>query len=339
VLLIAITSMVLAPSAGAAASNSVIKACYKSSTGALRLITGRGRCGHGESPISWNVAGRAGAHGPTGPAGFLGVPGFPGVNGVAGAASTVRGVTGATGAAGAAGVNGENGAAGAAGASPAGATGAVRGEAGAAGVNGKNGATGATGATGGTTGVSGAVTPTGATGIAGSPLPATLLTGQTEKGAWIVSELGKEPGLPSKLEASIISFPIPLASALEKSQVHYINPTKLKELETGCHEAEPGICSATEVPSEPGCFSPALEQKTPTLLEAPLAEPGNLCVYAGIQVLAPAEADVGFSAIENSVGSEGTDRTGASIRFTVKKIEPPKKITMRAQGTWAVTAG
>jgi hypothetical protein len=156
-------------------------------------------------------------------------------------------------------------------------------------------------------------------------------------GYWSLSA-GTAPGLAPHFTVGQISYPIPLPIALERLQVHYINPTKRKELEAGVEEIEiePGVIEKQAV-SEPGCYSPALEEKDPKLLEEPKAEPDNLCVYAGIENLLP-DGSAGFSAIENAKGISGSTPYGAAVVFEVFTAEhiAEKTNKIRAQETWAV---
>ena len=303
--------------AASPAAGTVIHACYKSNTGALRFIVPRGHCPGGQTPISWNIAGPAGARGPTGPAGFQGIQGFAGANGIQGANNAVTGVTGATG------PTGATGAAGADGTASFGATG-VTGAAGKAGAKGENGANGANGPAGpsGATGELGGKTPAGPTGATGAPRPATLPPGDSETGAWAVAT-SKEPQLPPKAAIYEISFAIPLPEPLDKEHVHYIMESKRKEIEEGLE-------------TEPGCK--AVAAADPTLLEKPLAEPGNLCVYAGKEITLPSAADVSFQEISNLLGEAGASTTGAGLPFQAleSKLAKEKKIKLKAQGTWAV---
>src|SRR5215208_3791578 len=59
-----------------------VKACYRTSDGALRLAT---KCKSGERRISWSVVGPAGARGAAGPQGPQGASGLPGPKGDTGA--------------------------------------------------------------------------------------------------------------------------------------------------------------------------------------------------------------------------------------------------------------
>ena len=119
-----------------------------------------------------------------------------------------------------------------------------RGPAGANGTNGEKGAAGSPGA-------KGATGETGATGDTGSPWTAggTLPSGETETGSW---------GLVFSGAADMVdvSFPIPLAAALDAAHVVRIPAAG----------TPPAVC---EEPGHPGAASPA----------NPEADPGYLCVY------------------------------------------------------------
>ncbi len=82
---------------GAAARGRTYRACVAKSTGAMRLLASRRRCGRRERLITWNqvgpqgVAGLRGAEGQAGPAGAPGTDGAAGAPGQAGATNvTVR---------------------------------------------------------------------------------------------------------------------------------------------------------------------------------------------------------------------------------------------------------
>lgn len=167
------------PSSG----SGVISACYRVSTGTLRVIdvqAGR-RCVAGERLLTWNQKGAPGATGPRGAAGATGATGATGSTGSTGATGPEgpagpTGATGSTGASGAPGSPGATGSAGATGASgPQGIAGPT-GPTGATGLTGSTGAAGAQGPTGptglkGDTGDTGPAGPTGATGAQGDPGP------------------------------------------------------------------------------------------------------------------------------------------------------------------------
>jgi hypothetical protein len=71
----ALLALVLAPAASAAK----IYTCVNDKSGAMRLVSAKTKCRHGERKLSWNTSGPAGAPGATGAAGS---PGAPGTNGV-----------------------------------------------------------------------------------------------------------------------------------------------------------------------------------------------------------------------------------------------------------------
>jgi hypothetical protein len=226
------------------------------------------------------------------------------------------GLTGAPGAE----VPGATGAAG-----PSGAPGAANTEKGAAGTNGAPGAPGATGKTGATGPSEGAGT-IGPTGPTGSALPRTLAPGATETGAWIVSSPHSDV-LPFPQEAARISFPIPLAverltgpsagcPAIETCHAKYVTKPETEEIAAGTL-------------AMPGCK--AVAAADPTLLEHPVAESGNLCVYAGFEKL----TNAGLSNVINNVGETGASATGAAIAFETLAGGIPSFV--KAQGTWAVT--
>lgn len=61
-----------------------IQACYNNTNGALRRVNSPADCRNHETPISWNIAGPAGAPGPVGPQGPAGPAGSQGPVGPAG---------------------------------------------------------------------------------------------------------------------------------------------------------------------------------------------------------------------------------------------------------------
>jgi hypothetical protein len=190
------------------------------------------------------------------------------------------------------GANGSNGAAGAQG--PAGATG-PQGPAGPAGAKGETGSPGASGESVTNTPLSkgnatckegGAEFKVGATsthacnGKEGSPWTAggALPHGSSETGVWGVSAVRSTASSNNVIIP--ISFTIPLAARLESSHVHLI--------EFG--EPTPGGCLGSN--------------------EKPEAEPGNLCVWGGING-ATFKNLIPFSAEE--LGTEGTGKNGVVL--------------------------
>jgi hypothetical protein len=204
---------------------------------------------------------------------------------------------------------------------PAGAIGSA-GPTGAAGAKGENGATGTVGPQGpegkaGKEGKEGEEGTPGAKGETGSPWTAggTLPSGSTETGAW-----GVDTSSPYTI--TTVSFPIPLASALDEHHVHFI-----------LSEGEEYVSPTKNNPTHPACLGSSAK---------PEATPGNFCVYTAFmrpEVLAPA-----FPTIEALVppppganaSAVGTATSGATLAFTLLESEPTG--LRRAYGTWAVTA-
>jgi Collagen triple helix repeat (20 copies) len=284
------------PNARGAATSSVIYACYNGKTGALRRLAVGGKCRASETAISWLAVGRAGGSGAAGPMGVQGLRGVagavgaPGANGAPGAAGApaAKGATGATGAAGVTGVSGATGAAG------------INGATGATGPAGAAGATGATGPTGPAAGATG---PTGAIGPAAS-VSGTLPEGNSETGAWILTSAAEPEA--KREAAAVISFPIPLKTAITSANVHYLTKAE------------------TETKSNASCTG---------TLEAPTAEKGSLCVYTGQEEI----VGVPFKNIQNAKAEPGSSLTGAFVIFEAPKTEGSNDVVV--QGSWAVTEG
>lgn len=77
-----------------ASKTSTIHACYKSKTGAVRIVSKRMRCHKGERKLAWNTQGTAGATGADGLDGSDGSDGLDGVDGADGLDGTNGAVTG-----------------------------------------------------------------------------------------------------------------------------------------------------------------------------------------------------------------------------------------------------
>jgi hypothetical protein len=195
----------------------------------------------------------------------------------------LKSLKGAAGAKGAAGPAGPAGPAGAGGTGPAG----PQGPAGAAGGAGKEGPAGKEGKQG----------PPGTTGFT-----ATLPKGSTETGAWTDQV---SPGNTTASALSSISFAIPLASALDKEHVFFVEP------ESTAHEKE-----------------------CPGSVEHPLAEAGDLCVYAHIM----AEVKPSFGVIHDPSSELNFSEHGAAATGAFLTFEPAGTEGGAAWGTWAVTA-
>lgn len=66
----------LMPAAASAAGTTTIYACVSKKSGAMRIVSAKAKCKHGEHKLSWGSAG------PAGPAGATGAAGKQGANGV-----------------------------------------------------------------------------------------------------------------------------------------------------------------------------------------------------------------------------------------------------------------
>jgi hypothetical protein len=197
----------------------------------------------------------------------------------------------------------------------------LAGKAGPAGKNGANGAAGPAGAVGGTgpagpqgpAGVAGGAGAAGAAGKEGKEGPPgttgftkTLPSGAAEQGVWTAEtpQGSPQPGLGA------ISFTIPLAGPLDDSHVFY-------------------VAFETEVPQCPGS------------VEEPLAEKGDLCVYAGAATsLRPGSEGV-IHAPRSSINN--FTKVGALASGAIVELHPEEIAGVfeggLAVGTWAVTAG
>ncbi|MET0307017.1 MAG: hypothetical protein ABW196_12435 [Solirubrobacterales bacterium] len=177
------------------------------------------------------------------------------------------------------------------------------GPAGPAGAQGPAGPAGAKGDKGdkGDTGEKGEKGEKGAKGDKGAPgdpwsVGGTLPGGETETGTWAFDT---EPEMLPFVMRSSISFSIPLESALDASNVHYVAPAG---------------APTTECPGS---------------VAAPEAAPGHLCVYAG-----EAQSVVIAS---NSIRKADAAAPGASTVGALVTAVPIAEEAF-AFGTWAVTA-
>jgi hypothetical protein len=119
---------------------------------------------------------------------------------------------------------------------------------------------------------------------------------------------------------AVVSFPIPLNEIMNHAHTVYLTERQVQE---------PG--------SVPGCNGSA---------NAPIAEPGYLCVYQGATAtlgsLASEWKDAGFFALEDFAGNIRGGKLGALIVFrTTTFTEVPSTIpaaaALTAAGSWAVT--
>jgi Collagen triple helix repeat (20 copies) len=244
--------------------------------------------------------------------------------------SSLKGKAGATGPAGAAGATGPAGGAG------------PQGSAGPAGVKGETGSPGAPGANGesvtsktvskssetcakqgGSEFKAGSTTTLACNGKEGSPWTAggTLPVGATETGDWAFNILTSAVASRTLIEP--ISFTIPLADPLDAKHVHYINASdeEVVELTGGFGEI---LKEVTVAPTE--CLGS---------VEAPSAQPGNLCVYAFLNTNSAGPAMAASNEIDSAGGGgAGASTAGAIVHF---KLEVETQGHIIGWGTWAVT--
>lgn len=90
--LLVVSGLVLAVFIAAISETSAqtIYSCYKKKSGAMRYVTGPGKCKKTETEISWNTTGPKGDKGDTGPAGLAGATGAQGPEGPPGVANGIQ---------------------------------------------------------------------------------------------------------------------------------------------------------------------------------------------------------------------------------------------------------
>ncbi len=151
------------------------------------------------------------------------------------------------------------------------------------------------------------------------PPERTLAPGASESGGWSAS-IQVPAGGPQAQADGVVSFPIALNEIPDKNHAKYLNEKEV---------AEPG--------SVPGCNGSA---------NAPLAEPGYLCVYLGataIQGSLESEwKNAGFYALEDFAGNIKGGKLGELVVFrTTTFSEVPTTIpaaaSLTAAGSWSVT--
>jgi hypothetical protein len=71
----------LVPAAASAAGATTIYTCVSKKSGAMRVVSAKTKCRHGEQKLSWDAAGPAGSHGVAGAPGSPGAAGTNGTNG------------------------------------------------------------------------------------------------------------------------------------------------------------------------------------------------------------------------------------------------------------------
>jgi len=188
------------------------------------------------------------------------------------------------------------------------------GKEGAAGKEGPQGPKGESGSVGpkGETGATGPVGPAGKNGTGGG-FSKTLPSGETETGTWASPQFRREGA-----GFSAISFPIPLANVLARTEFHVVSLGEQNNKTT----------------APPEC---------PGTVEEPKAGKGTLCVYEGESYLeAPATSEIHVHQVCQPAKSyvecsEGAAKSGAVllISFSNKNQEGEEG---EIQGSWAVTA-
>lgn len=192
------------------------------------------------------------------------------------------------------------------------------------GANGKNGANGAAGEKG-ATGATGPQGPPGPKGDPGEPgEPGLLHPGETlqpeasETGTWAV-RINADPGAGASFDVPL-SFTIPLETSLPNSAAHLILANG-KELNQAFEEVTSTACTGT--------------------VDAPVAEPGNLCLYAGTSNIVNGSFTGEFiinptAAFKNPASGAGVGTTGTIISVNLNESASPHHT--EAYGTWVVTA-
>lgn len=194
-------------------------------------------------------------------------------------------------------------------------------------------------------GTAGNSKPSASNSAASAPAVASdgaLASTSTETGKWsTTSVLG--PELEPNLTTATITFSVPLAHALPESGVVYVREAEAQK---------PG--TQRILPIREACG----ERGT---VQAPTAEPGHLCVYAGVEDLRDRDpsggvpthdvngaqvpfVDAEYLAILNRNTTPGANRTGANVAFGVPLVRTPAEEAAHAyahivaSGSWAVSA-
>jgi hypothetical protein len=224
----------------ASGSGTVIHGCVNNKTHVLKIAA---TCGTGETAISWNQQGPAGAQGPQG------LPGYDGRRGPAGPSGPPG--SGAPGPAGSAGPSGPPGPAGASG--PAGLNGSAgpAGSAGPSGPAGLNGSAGPPGPAGldGSTGLAGPAGSAGPSGPIGPAGSANVFSSSTSPGLILFPAQAPYDMLTLPNTASYLLFAnVTLSNAL-------VNPTSTCQL---VDESDATVLDSESVPSASGSVQVSL---------------------------------------------------------------------------------
>jgi hypothetical protein len=159
--------------------------------------------------------------------------------------------------------------------------------------------------------------------------PETLPKGRTLKGMWGIGVNNEDANFGETgtgIGVDSVSFPIPLAST---PTVHYINADFGKE-EHGPKELvpKPGTEETEEVESTE-CLGTVNE---------PTATPGNLCVYAHIEIGLGHNPTLGIGPVNVTDGSNAFD-TATPFGFVVRAVAAKGAVAglTLTEGSWAVT--
>jgi hypothetical protein len=155
----------------------------------------------------------------------------------------------------------------------------------------------------------------------GSPwVTGTLPVGKHETGQWAISQYMPKTGGDEFLDTGL-SFPIPLAKALDEEQVHYIG------LGEGENEEESKWALAIKEHECKGSY------------EKPEAASGSLCVFTAHSVNwgvdSPVLEPVVFSIKNEEAGAEGAGVSGAVLTNNGAPAKQAGSVTMT--GDWVVT--
>jgi hypothetical protein len=240
----------------------------------------------------------ASSKGPRGPRGKPGKPGKPGATGATGATGAIgpAGPAGPVGGTGKEGPAGKEGLQGAPGEGVAVTPATLANCGGRGGILVKKGSEAAKEVCNGEKGAEGPIGKEGPPLIPGS----TLSTGETLTGGWAFTATAADTGGVY----TAISFPVSLSGGLGEEEVHYVTRAEQD------NSTQPAGCAGGT-------------------MNAPVAQPGQLCVYESNAGEVINATFGGIFTLTNN-GSEGTNRTGAVLHFNVSGVA-------HGSGSWAVT--
>jgi hypothetical protein len=104
----------------------------------------------------------------------------------------------------------------------------------------------------------------------------------------------------------------------------------------GCHAVQYSLAEtqaiAAGTTNAPGCKDKT--EKDATLLEEPVADPGHVCAYTGVEEKSTVAAPMGKGGINRANGEAGLSPNGGVILFEQEEIAPAVA-NIKTQGTWA----